>query len=122
MNLKTPNLNTSEAKNGLMDTLPWDQRFFSEKDGESGRELESQDETEWEEVISHSKSKKEKKKNKETSSGMVTRTRAKADCGSTKPCLGRKSEKWQREQGSLQDIADGIQMTIPEILQSPGKK
>lgn len=93
-----------------------------EKDWESGRELESQDETEWEEVISHSRSKKERKKRVDTSSGMITRTRAKADCGNNKLSQGKRLGRWQREHGSLQDITDGIQMTISEILQSPGKK
>lgn len=93
MKMKTPNVNIPEAKNGLMDTLPWDQRLFSKKGWESGRELESSDETKWEEVISHSRSKKERKKRMDTSSGMITRTRSKADCGNNKLGQGRRSEK-----------------------------
>lgn len=91
-----------------------------DKEWESGRELESQEDTDWEDVVSHSK-KKERRKHQNTLSGVVTRTRAKAACGATKLSQGRRSDKWQREHESFHDIADGVQKTILEILQSPGK-
>lgn len=46
--------------------------------------------------------------------GMTTRNTTEDDVG-PRGSVGRKSSRWHRQQDSSQDIADGIQCTIPKI-------
>lgn len=65
---------------------------------------------------------KKKKAKSKLAPEMTTRNRTRADVG-PRGSAGRKSSRWHREQDSSQDVADGIQHTIPEICKNltPGK-